>query len=772
MELKQILQKFNGNPKKAGDGYNVKCPCHDDGNASLSINEKEGKILMYCHAGCNTQDIIKKIGLKTSDLFLEEKKENFYTKKGNEDFFYTDELGNIKHKSSKYFLNGKKCFSQSSFKNGEWIKGVKDTQLFIYNLPKLLEWKHKVEFIAIVEGEKCVEACNKIGVLATTNVGGAGKWDKKYNVWLDDVIEKIVILQDNDPAGEKHTQHLKEFFPNAKVVIITPDLPKGDIADWVEKGGDYEKLKNIIFEEKKENAEDDSLEYIEGLPFKIKQGDKYILTQDYIYNEKGDIVSFTPVILSKSLESLDTGDIKAELTFKKNNKWEKIVVKKSQISTTTNITNLSDSGLNINSINAKKMVDFLSNFEMNNNIRIEKMFCTSQLGWNKNKDFLPYTENVVFDADNETMKKYEAYHEKGSIEKWIAKMKEYRKNEYFRFYLNASFAAPLLDILRERGFFVHLWEDSGAGKTAALKAALSIWGDPDTLMTNFNSTKVAFEKMAALYNDLPMGIDERQQANDEILDSLVYMIANGKGKGRGSKSGGLQTQHIWKTIALTTGEEPLSKETSHTGVKNRLLEIQGKPFENNEGARKMYDFLKDNYGTVGKVWIEKIKHNTDYILKKHKEIIEKTQHLKDKLASHMQYMIIMLLTDVLVSEYFFDDDICEFKKIEESLQTFDDADVVTKADDHIKSWILSNHNNFKSDSKIVYGSIEENNAYIYTNILDDELKRAGFSVSKIKKKFIEKGITLKDKDGKHTVVRKMNNKSTRMVCYTFERYDF
>ena len=503
-------------------------------------------------------------------------------------------------------------------------------------------------------------------------------------------------------------------------------------------GGNLQALEDIIFNTDELGEE---LERINGLPFGIKQSEKYILSEEYIYNDKSDIVCFTPAIISKILESLDTGDIKAEIMFKKDNDWEKTVVKKSVIATTSNITSLSDFGMNINSINAKKMIDFFSYFEMNNKTRIEKMYCTSQLGWNKDREFLPYTSKTVFDADNETMKKFEAYHSKGNIEKWILTMKEYRKNEYFRFYINASFAAPLLEILRERGFFVHLWEDSGAGKTAALKAALSIWGDPDTLMTNFNSTKVAFEKMAALYNDLPMGIDERQQANDEILDSLVYMIANGKGKGRGNKSGGLQTQHVWKTIALTTGEEPLSKETSHTGVKNRLIEIQGKPFDNNELSRKMYDFLKDNYGTIGEAWIEKIRTNIDYIKKKHKEVTHSLESLKDKLHSHIQYMSIMLLTDELVSEYFFKEEKCNFEKVKSSLQTFDEADIISKAYEHMKSWVMSNYNKFKTDSIIRYGTITDGEAWIYPNIFEEELKKSGYPVLKVKKIFAQKANT-------------------------------
>src|SRR3982751_4247745 len=38
--------------KKAGSGWSCKCPAHDDAHASLSLTQKDGKVLWYCHAGC------------------------------------------------------------------------------------------------------------------------------------------------------------------------------------------------------------------------------------------------------------------------------------------------------------------------------------------------------------------------------------------------------------------------------------------------------------------------------------------------------------------------------------------------------------------------------------------------------------------------------------------------------------------------------------------------------------------------------------------------
>ncbi len=57
---------------RTGQGYMACCPAHDDHVQSLSTRESDdGKILLKCHAGCQTELILEKIGLAWSDLFPE-----------------------------------------------------------------------------------------------------------------------------------------------------------------------------------------------------------------------------------------------------------------------------------------------------------------------------------------------------------------------------------------------------------------------------------------------------------------------------------------------------------------------------------------------------------------------------------------------------------------------------------------------------------------------------------------------------------------------------
>ncbi len=57
--------------KAAGAGkWKACCPAHDDRDPSLSIREADdGKVLLHCWAGCDTDSIAAAIGLTIRDLF-------------------------------------------------------------------------------------------------------------------------------------------------------------------------------------------------------------------------------------------------------------------------------------------------------------------------------------------------------------------------------------------------------------------------------------------------------------------------------------------------------------------------------------------------------------------------------------------------------------------------------------------------------------------------------------------------------------------------------
>jgi 5S rRNA maturation endonuclease (ribonuclease M5) len=100
--------------------------------------------------------------------------------------------------------------------------------------------------IYVVEGEKDVETLRAWGLVATCNPGGAGKWKEEYSRSLKG--KTVIILQDNDPPGRKHSQTVAESVVRhaAEVRVIAPFPKAKDVTEWAEQGGTKRKLQNIV----------------------------------------------------------------------------------------------------------------------------------------------------------------------------------------------------------------------------------------------------------------------------------------------------------------------------------------------------------------------------------------------------------------------------------------------------------------------------------------------------------------------------------------------
>src|SRR5262249_35555185 len=47
--------------KRSSSGWAARCPAHDDRNPSLSINIRDGRVLVYCHTGCPQDAVIDEL---------------------------------------------------------------------------------------------------------------------------------------------------------------------------------------------------------------------------------------------------------------------------------------------------------------------------------------------------------------------------------------------------------------------------------------------------------------------------------------------------------------------------------------------------------------------------------------------------------------------------------------------------------------------------------------------------------------------------------------
>ncbi len=100
--------------------------------------------------------------------------------------------------------------------------------------------------VYVVEGEKDVHALEMIGLPATCNAGGAGKWKREHSEGLRG--RDVVIIPDNDAPGLAHGKAVAASLQGiAASVKLLPPLPVGkDVSDFIgERRGAGTKAKTI-----------------------------------------------------------------------------------------------------------------------------------------------------------------------------------------------------------------------------------------------------------------------------------------------------------------------------------------------------------------------------------------------------------------------------------------------------------------------------------------------------------------------------------------------
>jgi len=225
------------------------CPAHaDSATRSLCIGKgADGRILLACQSGCGTGQVLQALGLTMKDLFPEAQRTR--SDKPGEvvaTYDYRDEAGVLLFQVVRF--KPKSFRQRRPGTNGQpWIWDLNDTRRVLYRLPELLK-ANPGEWVFIPEGEKDVDRVVSLGLTATCNSGGAGKWMPTYSEALRG--RKVCILPDNDTAGQTHAQKVAAALAGiaAEVrVLCLPDLPpKGDVSDWIEAGGTREELLRMI----------------------------------------------------------------------------------------------------------------------------------------------------------------------------------------------------------------------------------------------------------------------------------------------------------------------------------------------------------------------------------------------------------------------------------------------------------------------------------------------------------------------------------------------
>jgi uncharacterized protein (DUF927 family) len=259
--------------------------------------------------------------------------------------------------------------------------------------------------------------------------------------------------------------------------------------------------------------------------------------------------------------------------------------------------------------------------------------CVERTGWHGNVFVMPDRtigedeERILFQSASATPGTFKR---KGKLTDWQTNVAaRCAGNSRLVFAVSAAFAAPLLHITGMESGGVHLRGDSSTGKTTALRAAASVWGGMEYLQ-RWRATDNGLEALAAQHSDCLLVLDELSQVDPKAAGEAAYMLANGGGKARANRTGGLRDPASWRILFLSSGEAGLSEHMAQAGKKPkagqeiRLLDIPADAGAGHGMFQELHQYANGatfskalteaagkHYGTAAQPYIEKLVEHND-----------------------------------------------------------------------------------------------------------------------------------------------------------------
>ncbi len=358
-----------------------------------------------------------------------------------------------------------------------------------------------------------------------------------------------------------------------------------------------------------------------------------------------------PMILEGYVRDVETGASMVVVAWLANGGWRRMVVTREAMAIGSDIARAAAPfGAPITSANSNAVILYLSAFEAQNLAHFEEVKGVSRMGWLPDqkaflvgtqlvseegtrqiqspltlRDGWGATDFVFVPSGQEVHRILAGYRQEGTLSAWAEAAKLAADYPLALAGLYVSLLPPLLGILSADNF---VWEWSGkssVGKTTALGLAASIWGQPrlnldPSIVSSWRVTDVYVERMLATLGDLPMYLDDTRTASSRMKNGIdpvqvVYDVVSGTTKGRGTLTG-TEARRAWRTILMSTGEEPITGDTTKLGVFARTWAIFGQPWGRTSPdtaalVLKVESLIGENHGLLGPLWIQRLLEKRD-----------------------------------------------------------------------------------------------------------------------------------------------------------------
>jgi len=252
-----------------------------------------------------------------------------------------------------------------------------------------------------------------------------------------------------------------------------------------------------------------------------------------------------------------------------------------------------------------------------------------------------YKDHIAVNSPStKTVDLFPAFVPKGSLEGWKETMEFWNRTgvEAHQYMVGLGFGSVLVPFFENiKGTIFHMFsKDSGLGKTTAMFAGASIWGDPDALVLQERDTYASKMNRAEAYKNIPLYVDEMTNTLPKDLSDFAYQIPGGQQRNRLGARG--NTERVrgdpWKLLVGSNGNtsmierinlyKAMPKAEAQRILEKRAIDITLDKVQTDEFSRN----IMRNYGHAGLVYIQYILNNKDAV----KQIVLSTQTKLDAAA--------------------------------------------------------------------------------------------------------------------------------------------
>lgn len=502
--------------------------------------------------------------------------------------------------------------------------------------------------------------------------------------------------------------------------------------------------------------------------------EKGIIKRSKIKDRKEDGIQYylivdkklTPVVLYPTKKIFVSNKIEMELSDLKNTKRmmdDECLTSLSKFKVFLQLFGKEDGWFDGNSDDVVLYHKLIARLSNELQLKMEKL--NNKFGWNENK-FSPY-DCLVY-LDDQVLKSLEtAFCPIGNRNDWIEEVEKYRENNNFEAMFLTSLASPLLKPFNLIPWWLHASGKASTGKTAAMIVCESIYGDPKKIEVAFNITIPGLENRCNVLNNLPVFLNDSQMLNKHISpDQLVYMSFEGKGRSRANATELNRKVKTWCNNTISSGEKALLNTNAFEGATKRCIQLDGK-WMDIKYSKKVRQIFYDNYGNVGREWIEVIKKQSkeniyklsDYIYEK----IKNDNNIDDN---------IIQVTVMCISKYLYDVNLIKIEKeiaLQKTIEfgikllkiigndvTTESYDMCNKIVNYLKGFVVQNLSRFEDDLGQYerFGFIKNGNVCFLNNKLNEILvKEFNYDPKLFRKEIRERNLIVLDNNNQIKLIK-------------------